>query len=409
MNEIKSEGQSENQFEGRRDSQGKLAHQVAEMSAFWRKREQVLRQTQENWRGREWDYLMLALGKLYNELTRHRQILLDNLGYDVLTGTQSRVDLSAADNKSKEEFLLSVERSAMETMKISDMVKYAMAAAVRYEKDPVLTGYEMFFYAMNNVPQAETLFLMLDSSTMKAREEAEAGAKSKAGEALQEECNLLIAGWADSKLSLRGAPATRLWDGVKEQNCSPRESLRELLPGAVLEVAQEFLPGQELLINDRVLPQPGKATAGRQPRSLRSRIARSLERPTARPLDQYIDDPIRTRASSGAASDPRAASPSLPSIASAADSLAARERLVPIWQEVIRGYRKGTQICKIAEYLCQQGGVTAGLHGQLRLVTGVRQTIAERLGTKPETVSRQWSRIKKQFLLQAQKAGSNAT
>ena len=395
MNEIKSENQC--------DSQSNLARQVAEMSAFWRKHEQVLRRTQEHWRGREGDYLTLALGNLYDDLTQYRQILLDRLGYDILTGTQSGRSLPAADNKGREEFLLNVERSAMEIMKISDMVKYAVSAAVRYEMDPVLTGYEMFFYAMRNVPQAETLFLMLDSQTK------EAGEKSKGRETLQEKCNLLMAGWADSKLSLRGAPATRLWDGVKEQSRSPRESLRELLPGAVLEVAQEFLPGQELLINDPVLPRPGKATAGRQPRSLRSRIARSLERPTARPLDQYTDDSIRTRVSLGAASHPRAASPSLPPTASAAGSLTAREHLEPLWQEVIRGYRKGTQIRKIAEYLCHQGGVTAGPCGQLRLVTGVRQTIAERLGTEPETVSQQWNRIKKKFLLQAQKAGLKTT
>lgn len=370
-----------------------VVEHVEQYSKFWHEHRTRLIHTQEEWRGREGDYLQIVKQKFLEMIEDARSLLIKYKGLDIKTGRTVTGPPHAPFTDWQVQFFLNVERDARDLIEIGKTVALCMEAAKRSGKDPEFEGYDAFFRAMHNVPAAGTVLMMLD---------AEGGPK--------EVITFLMAGWADENLSVHSEAAPRLRkalateDGLAQAAPSSgvnphqpsqnqlRRTLRENLPGAVLEAAQSWKPGEEPLVGEYRPPKPGKKTAGRGPRNFRSRVAGCVEKlllPIGRQgdaADPYEDAPLVSKYSSEGKEQPQGLSEDTMRMARGVDTSLAFSKsreLSQSWNSLIQDARlkPNTNEYQIAEFLRDNlEWLMPGDLGKINLRYGAITAMAQEFG-----------------------------
>ena len=351
-----------------------LVNAVDKSGEFWHEYVRELAAIRARFTGREAEYLDLVKPVLQRSVEAVRAVLLRETGLDLKTGTQASPPPDLAAVVRRRAWWENVERYGRDCIKIGQAVSLTMEAARQNGKDPVLEGYAMFFWAMENVPAAGTVFLMLDT---------EGGEK--------EHTALLTAGWADAHVSLQGQHAGRLRAALLAQGGDLRRQLRQELPGAVLEAAQEWRPGRELPVGERAQPRPGKTTAGRQKRTLLSRITRLIERQgTSEAPSRTLS--VQSEAERWQASATRQAAQG-PQGDSGVPSMAGSE-FGALWRDLVRRARLGPHEAQIASYVSAHPDcLDTRRDSRLRLRRGTQVELARVLGRPPDNVRREVFRM----------------
>ncbi len=341
-----------------------ISEEVVWTSEFWQNHRRELAAIQQKFTGREAEYLERVKPVLMQNVEAARQVLLRETGFDLKTNTQVSPLPDPADFDRRRAWWENVKRYGQDYIQIGKTVARTMEIAKRHGRNPMLEGYAAFFWAFENVPAAGTVFLMLDTYGDE-----------------KEHTALLTAGWADAHISLQGQHAGRLrtallpeYDARLQFQPQLRQELRQQLPAAVLEAAQEWPSGQELLGGERAVPASGKKTAGRRRRTLLSRITRLIERQgTSKPLmsAQLIDDHAKQwqgAATRQAAQDP-ARTLGKPSTAPV--------QFHALWHDLVQSARLGPNEAQIAAYVTAHPDCLAVRPcGRLRLRRGTQIEIA---------------------------------
>ena len=334
-----------------------LVNAVDKSGEFWHEYVRELAAIRARFTGREAEYLDLVKPVLQRSVEAVRAVLLRETGLDLKTGTQASPPPDLAAVVRRRAWWENVERYGRDCIKIGQVVSLTMEAARQNGKDPVLEGYAMFFWAMENVPAAGTVFLMLDT---------EGGEK--------EHTALLTAGWADAHVSLQGQHAGRLRAALLAQGGDLRRRLRQELPGAVLDAVQQWRPGQELPMGERARPRPGKQTAGRQERTLLSRITRLIECQDAS-AGRARSLLVHTQAEQWQASATRRAAQGVQNDLRGPSRAAAEFQV--LWADLVQRAHLGPHEAQIAAYVGSNPEcIATGPDGCLRLRRGTQVEMA---------------------------------
>lgn len=353
---------------------------VAEGSEFWQDRANHLARLQEQYTGHEAEYLDMVNATLFEQIELARGVLIREIGLDIKTEKQLR-PASPEVLRQKSDWLKNVESYGREFIKIAKVLARTMQAAEQNGRDPILEAYKQFFWAIANVPAASTVFLMQDTI----------GDEKK-------HTTLLTAGWADAHISLQGQHASRLLPALLAEGEDARKQLRQELPGAVLEAAEEWQSGKELLVSERAKLKSGKKTAGRRQPTFLSRVTRTIE--------QQADSSVPGRVGKVRDQAPQWQSSATRHGAQGADhELLADNDLLPNnasiakqWRDLVQSVHLGAHEAEIANYITSNLDCLATTSdGGLRLRRGTQLEISRELKRPHGQVRQETMRLLKKL------------
>ena len=279
-------------------------------------------------------------------------------------------NIIARDPEYRYNLLLDIEHTLLDWIKISDVVEQSISLAQQAGGDSNQAGIDAFLWAMEIV-QATGSAHKIDESHGIGKEQA----------------TNLVAGWVDSQIGLKGAEALRLQKALgATSDAEARKRLRELLPGAVLEIVQQWEVGVERFKADRRLPKAGKKTAGRGKRTFLSRVIRAIDRDAIKEVATENLPPQKSQLDMDEAS---MSNPETEYLKRQRQELALRQLA-----QAFGNLRLSKQQRQIANYILADADLIelGGKHGY-RLKYGVQAEIARVLNCSEATIRQQTMRM----------------